>query len=140
MGSRTGAITRATEYIDSGAFEADLARRVAIPTESQTPEGLPHLTRYLDEEMIPALEAIGFTCRKYDNPVAGCGPVLLATRQEDAAAADRARLWPWRRHTRSRRSVDEGRRPVEDGSATAIASTDAERPTTRASTRSTSLP
>ena len=86
MASRTGAITRATEYLDSGAFEGDLARRVAIPTESQTPEGLPHLTRYLDEEMIPALEAIGFTCQKFDNPVSGCGPVLLATRQEDAAA------------------------------------------------------
>ena len=39
MASRTGAIERARKYIDSGEFEADLARRVAIPTESQTPEG-----------------------------------------------------------------------------------------------------
>ncbi|MFY0612286.1 MAG: M20 family metallopeptidase [Hyphomicrobiaceae bacterium] len=83
--SRTGAISRATDYIDSGQFEVDLARRVAIPTESQVPQGLPHLTRYLDEEMIPAFEAIGFTCRTFDNPVAGAGPVLLATRIEDAA-------------------------------------------------------
>lgn len=83
MASRTGAITRATSYLDSGQFEADLARRVAIPTESQTPHGLPFLTRYLDEEMIPAFEAMGFTCRKFDNPVAGAGPVLLATRIEN---------------------------------------------------------
>ena len=83
MASRTGAISRATTYLDSGQFEADLARRVAIPTQSQTPEGLPHLTRYLDEEMIPSFEAIGFTCQKFENPVAGAGPVLLATRVED---------------------------------------------------------
>ena len=83
--SRAGAISRAREYVDSGTFEADLARRVAIPTESQVPEGLPHLKRYLDEEMIPELEGLGFSCRVFDNPIAGCGPVLLATRHEDDA-------------------------------------------------------
>ncbi|MEM9354804.1 MAG: M20 family metallopeptidase [Pseudomonadota bacterium] len=83
MASRTGAISRATAYLDSGQFEVDLARRVAIPTQSQTPEGLPHLTRYLDEEMVPSFEAIGFACQKFENPVAGAGPVLLATRIED---------------------------------------------------------
>jgi acetylornithine deacetylase/succinyl-diaminopimelate desuccinylase-like protein len=86
MPSRNGAITKAQTYIDSGAFEVDLARRVAIPTESQTTAGLPHLTRYLDEEMIPAFEAMGFICQTFDNPVSGCGPVLLATRHEDDSA------------------------------------------------------
>ncbi len=85
MASRTGAISRATTYLDSGQFETDLARRVAIPTQSQVSEGLPHLTRYLDEEMIPAFEAMGFICQKFDNPVTGAGPVLLATRLEDTA-------------------------------------------------------
>ncbi len=85
MASRTGAISRATAYLDSGKFEEDLARRVAIPTESQTPEGYPYLRRYLDEEMIPAFEAIGFACQIFDNPVAGAGPVLLASRMEDPA-------------------------------------------------------
>lgn len=85
MASRTGAISKATTYIDSGRFEADLARRVAIPTESQTPAGFPHLTRYLDEEMIPAFEAMGFACQTFANPVDGAGPVLLAARIEDPA-------------------------------------------------------
>ena len=85
MASRTGAIERARNYIDSGEFEADLARRVAIPTESQAPEGFPHLQRYLDEEMIPAFEKMGFSCKVYPNPRPGAGPVLLATRTEDAA-------------------------------------------------------
>ncbi len=80
--SREGAIDLATDYLDSGGFEADLARRVAIPSESQTPEGLPHCARYLDQEMVPAFEAMGFDCQVFDNPIEGCGPVLLATRFE----------------------------------------------------------
>ena len=85
MSSRTGAIARARAYIEDGTFEAELARRVAIPTESQTPEGRPHLMRYLEAEMIPSLEAMGFTCRVFQNPIAGAGPVLLATRHEGDA-------------------------------------------------------
>jgi acetylornithine deacetylase/succinyl-diaminopimelate desuccinylase-like protein len=83
--SRDGARARARAYVEDGTFEADLARRVAIPTESQTPDGFPHLSRYLDEEMIPQLEGMGFSCTVYDNPVKGCGPILLATRHEDDA-------------------------------------------------------
>ena len=86
MSSRSGAISRATTYLESGAFEADMARRVAIPTESQDPRGFPHLARYLDEEMIPALEAIGFSCQVFANPISGAGPVLLAARNEDERA------------------------------------------------------
>ena len=36
--SREAAIVRAEAYLDGGAFKADLARRVAIPTESQNPD------------------------------------------------------------------------------------------------------
>ena len=82
--SRSGAIARAREYIDSGAFEADLARRVAYRTESQLlPASLPQLEAYLREEMEPTLTRMGFTCRIYPNPIEGQGPVLLATRMED---------------------------------------------------------
>jgi len=80
--SRSGAMARARAYVQGGAFESDLARRVAIPTESQVARGLPHLIRYQHEEMRPSFEAMGFTCEIFDNPVAGCGPVLLAQRLE----------------------------------------------------------
>jgi acetylornithine deacetylase/succinyl-diaminopimelate desuccinylase-like protein len=83
--ARNGAISRATDYLDSGGFEADMARRVAIPSESQEPRGLPHCARYLTEEMVPAFEAMGFACRIFDNPVESAGPILLATRIEDQA-------------------------------------------------------
>lgn len=82
MLSRNDAISRATDYIDSGAFEADLARRVAIPSESQEPRGLPHCARYLTEEMAPAFEAMGFAWQIFENPVKTCGPILLAQRHE----------------------------------------------------------
>ncbi|HEX7076038.1 MAG TPA: M20 family metallopeptidase [Hyphomicrobiaceae bacterium] len=83
-GTRSGAIGRARSYLENGQFEADLARRVAYRTESQLlPESLPQLERYLREEMEPAFARMGFTCRIYQNPIAGQGPVLLATRIED---------------------------------------------------------
>ena len=48
--SRAGAIARARAYVESGAFETELARRVAFRTESQKlPASLPELRRYLDE-------------------------------------------------------------------------------------------
>jgi acetylornithine deacetylase/succinyl-diaminopimelate desuccinylase-like protein len=87
-GSRSDAIRRAQNYIDTGEFEAELARRVAIRTESQKfpdPAALAECRRYLDSEMTPAFAAMGFTSEVYDNPIAGQGPVLLATRIEDPA-------------------------------------------------------
>ncbi len=83
-GSRAGAVGRAEAYLDEGRFETDLARRVAIRTESQAlPASRGELDRYVSAEMIPSFEKLGFTCRTFDNPVAGQGPVLLATRMED---------------------------------------------------------
>ena len=85
-GSRGGAVQRVQDYIDKGAFEAELARRVAIRTESQKfpdPAALAECRRYLDSEMMPAFAAMGFTSKVYDNPIEGQGPVLLATRIED---------------------------------------------------------
>jgi acetylornithine deacetylase/succinyl-diaminopimelate desuccinylase-like protein len=85
-GSRTGAIAGARAYVEGGAFETELARRVAFRTESQKlPASLPELRRYLDEEMAPAFARLGFATHVYDNPLAGQPPVLLATYVEDPA-------------------------------------------------------
>ena len=80
--SRAAAIARAHSYFDSGAFLADLGRRVAIASSSQEPERAAELRRYLDEELKPALTAIGFACRVFDNPQGP--PILIADRTEDA--------------------------------------------------------
>jgi acetylornithine deacetylase/succinyl-diaminopimelate desuccinylase-like protein len=84
QGTRDGARTRAKHTFETGDFLKDLGRRVAIPTESQNlPASRPALDRYIAQEMTPAFEAMGFKTRVFENPVAGQGPVLLATRIED---------------------------------------------------------
>lgn len=85
--SRSQAIENVTAQFDNGDFLALLARSVAHPTESQEPEQLRELYRYLDGFIVPHVEQLGFTTRLYDNPVAGRGPLLIATRIEDPALA-----------------------------------------------------
>ncbi|MDA0997708.1 MAG: M20 family metallopeptidase [Proteobacteria bacterium] len=83
--SRETAIKGIEGYFDDGGFMADLARRVAIRTESPIAERTPELYRYLTDEMTPYLAPLGFECRIFDNPVADAGPFLVATRTEDPA-------------------------------------------------------
>jgi acetylornithine deacetylase/succinyl-diaminopimelate desuccinylase-like protein len=80
--SRETAIANAEAYFDSGAFKSDLARRVAIATESQNPERAGEMRRYVEDEMKPALEALGFTCRVFTHE-RGRGPFLYGERIED---------------------------------------------------------
>lgn len=58
--SREASIASATQYFDSGQFKTDLARRVAIPTESQNKDRLDALHQYINEEMIPCFAEMGF--------------------------------------------------------------------------------
>lgn len=81
--SREQAIEHAEQYFDGGGFFDDLARRVAIPTESQNPDRAADLRRYLSRELAPSYTRAGFQCQLFDNPVAGAGPLLLAERIED---------------------------------------------------------
>jgi acetylornithine deacetylase/succinyl-diaminopimelate desuccinylase-like protein len=83
--SRDAAIARATRYYDDGSFIADLARRVAIRTESQIPASHPFLRTYLTDEIGPCLARLGYDNQVIDNPVAGGGPFLVARRIEDPA-------------------------------------------------------
>jgi acetylornithine deacetylase/succinyl-diaminopimelate desuccinylase-like protein len=85
--SRERAIAHAERYFDGGGFFADLARRVAIPTESQNPDRGADLTRYLEQEMRASFEKLGFRCRLYPNPSAKYGPFMIAERIEDPAFA-----------------------------------------------------
>src|SRR6188472_411521 len=76
--TRAAAIARAQRYFDSGEFKQELARRVAIPTESQNPERAPDLARYLESEIKPALEKLGFKCRTLTQARAK-GPFLMVS-------------------------------------------------------------
>ena len=83
--SRQAAIAAAEAYFDDGGFVRDLARRVAIPSTSQEPGRAQALAAYLDDEIAPALEGLGYRCHGFDNPVAGRGPILIAERNEPGA-------------------------------------------------------
>jgi acetylornithine deacetylase/succinyl-diaminopimelate desuccinylase-like protein len=81
--TRAAALAAVEKYFDSGAFAADLARRVAIPTESQNPARAAELERYLDTEMAESLARMGMTSRIFSNPVGQHGPFLVAELIED---------------------------------------------------------
>jgi acetylornithine deacetylase/succinyl-diaminopimelate desuccinylase-like protein len=83
--TRAQAIFAAERYFDDGRFVADLARRVAIPTESQNPARAAALAEYLEVEMAESLERMGFTCRLLPNPSGKHGPFLVAERIEEAS-------------------------------------------------------
>ena len=84
--SRQQAIDLATAYFDQGTFQSTLARRVAMPTESQEPGKLEILTAYLTDELIPVLKSLDFECRLIPNPIEGGAPFLVAQRHEHGSA------------------------------------------------------
>src|SRR6478672_7715807 len=83
--TRAAALAAAERYFDEGGFVSDLARRVAIPTESQVEERAPVLRAYLADEIAPSFARLGFASEIIENPVRG-GPVLIAERREAGAA------------------------------------------------------
>lgn len=82
--TRADAVARADHFFESGAFRERLARRIAIPTESQNPDRAGELAAYLGTELQPAFEAMGFACRILAHPKARA-PFLYAERIEDPA-------------------------------------------------------
>jgi acetylornithine deacetylase/succinyl-diaminopimelate desuccinylase-like protein len=84
--SRQQAIEQTLACFDDGRFQQTLARRVAFRTESQDAASGPILHAYIDDEIVPMLEKLGFRCRKLDNPLPGKSPFLVAERTEPDAA------------------------------------------------------
>ena len=71
--------------LHSGAFLAELDRRVAFRTESQNPGRQDALRAYLEQELQPTFAKLDFSSRLIESPT-GKGPYLVAEYQEDAAA------------------------------------------------------
>ena len=81
---RSAALAAAARHFDDGSFVRDLARRVAIRTESQNPDSGPALGAYLSDELAPCLATLGFTSQVHPNPEPPYGPLLVAQRMESA--------------------------------------------------------
>ncbi|HKL55028.1 MAG: M20 family metallopeptidase [Roseovarius sp.] len=125
--TRSDAIDTVSTYFDEGRFQAELADLVGYETESQNPEQAAELARYLEQAMTPRLGAMGFSCKTYDNPVKGAGPILVAERIEDDDLPTvlsyghgdviRAQTDQWREGLHPFRLVEEGERLYGRGSA-----------------------
>ena len=83
--SRAEAIALVGRQLHSGAFLAELGRRVAYPTESQNADRGEVLRAYLETELQPAFSQLGFSTRLLSSP-GGQHPYLLADYREDASA------------------------------------------------------
>ena len=84
MADRADAIARVREHLNSGAFLAELGRRVGYRTESQNPGSGEALRAYLVDDLQPAFAALDFSTRLIESPT-GKGPYLLADYREDAS-------------------------------------------------------
>jgi acetylornithine deacetylase/succinyl-diaminopimelate desuccinylase-like protein len=82
--TRQSAIDKALSALTSGAFRQDLARRVAIATVSKNAP-IEVLEKYLRDELIAPLTAMGFSCRLLSHAKAR-GPFLFAERIESPDA------------------------------------------------------
>jgi acetylornithine deacetylase/succinyl-diaminopimelate desuccinylase-like protein len=85
IASREAAINAAKAIYDDGTFILELEKLVAVPTESSPPHHKADLVRYCGEILGPMLETMGFSVALLENPEQQHGPVMLATRIEDAA-------------------------------------------------------
>src|SRR6476620_10335974 len=84
MADRADAIARVREHLNSGAFLAELGRRVGYRTESQNPGSGAALRAYLVEDLQPAFSQLDFSTKLIESPT-GRGPYLLADYREDAS-------------------------------------------------------
>jgi acetylornithine deacetylase/succinyl-diaminopimelate desuccinylase-like protein len=83
MPTRAEALAAAAHEFDSGAFQRTLARRIAVPTESQNPERADSLHAYLSDEIAPSLSALGVRSQVFHNPLPGKQPLLIGRHSED---------------------------------------------------------
>jgi acetylornithine deacetylase/succinyl-diaminopimelate desuccinylase-like protein len=82
--TRADAIDRVRQHFHSGGFLAELGRRVAYRTESQSGGRAKELRAYLEEDMRPALAELDFTSRLVESP-SGKSPFLIAEHHESAS-------------------------------------------------------
>jgi acetylornithine deacetylase/succinyl-diaminopimelate desuccinylase-like protein len=83
--TREAVLERVARHFDDGEFLADLARRVAIRSESQDPASRGFLDAYLADEIGPTLAKLGYDWEIAANPTGRGGPFLIAERREDPA-------------------------------------------------------
>ncbi|RLM22813.1 hypothetical protein BIY29_11305 [Brenneria alni] len=80
--TRADIIQSACDRFDCGDFKHILARRIACRSESQNPDRHAILRTYLEDEIRPPLESMGFTITLLEHPAYRHVPFLIAERIE----------------------------------------------------------
>ncbi len=110
--TRAAAIAHADACFTSGGFRDRLARRIAMPTESQNPERAADLAAYLHTELQPRFRVHGLRLPHADTSQ-GARALSLRGENRGSGAAHGAGLRPRRCHPRPGRRM--ARRPVALG-------------------------
>ncbi|KQZ50295.1 hypothetical protein ASD54_08535 [Rhizobium sp. Root149] len=76
-------VDTAHSLAEGQAFFDTLSRLIARRSISQSEGQVKDLHAYLQQDMLPLLEPMGFDCRILDNPTGSGGPFLIAERIED---------------------------------------------------------
>lgn len=82
---RQQVLSAALDYVRSGGFFDELRSRIAIASESPRQDSLSDNLLYLNREMRPLLEGMGFKCELLNNAAAPHLPALFAERIENPA-------------------------------------------------------
>ena len=64
---RETAILGIEKYFESDVFYNDLVRRTAIKTDSRKPEFKSDRYAYLNDQITPFLDEVGFSCETFPN-------------------------------------------------------------------------
>lgn len=80
--SQENVLKTAAKFFDDGSYVAELDKWVGYHTESQRTDRGAELYNFLQEEILPKAEAMGYVCEIYDSPLAGGTPFFVGTRHE----------------------------------------------------------
>jgi acetylornithine deacetylase/succinyl-diaminopimelate desuccinylase-like protein len=72
-------------FFDDGSYVAELDRWIGYHTESQRPDSSCELYDFLENEIRPKAEAMGYVCQVFDNPLDDGTPFFVGRRMEDDA-------------------------------------------------------
>ena len=84
--TRSDAVAAAHGRFDSGQLFEELAARVQRRTVSTDPSLAEETEEYFRADLGPAVQAMGFTWNRYDNPASSTHPFFVAERIEEDAA------------------------------------------------------
>jgi len=80
--SQENTLKTAGKFFDDGSYVAELDRWIGYHTESQRSDRSEELYSFLEKEIRPKAEAMGYECQVFDSPLEGGTPFFVGRRIE----------------------------------------------------------